>query len=232
MIRIRKADQRGHGDHGWLKTWHTFSFADYHDPEHHRFRALRVMNEDFVAGGAGFPMHPHRDMEIVTYVLQGALEHRDSMGNHGIIKPGIMQRMSAGTGVFHSESNPLPDTTTHLYQIWIMPKLRGIKPGYEERALPAHDQTGRWVLVASPDGAQGSVTINADTRLFAARLGAGESLRYELPDGHAAWVQVTKGSAKLNGQRLETGDGAAVEDVRELLLEDGQEAEILMFDLD
>ncbi|MCA8938037.1 MAG: pirin family protein, partial [Planctomycetes bacterium] len=154
MIRIRKAEDRGQADHGWLKTSHTFSFADYHDPQNVHFRSLRVMNEDFIAGGNGFGMHPHRDMEIVTYVMQGALEHRDSMGNHGVIKPGVIQRMSAGTGVMHSEQNPT-DETTHLYQIWIFPREKGIEPGYEEKSLP-ETSPGQWVLVASPDGSEGS----------------------------------------------------------------------------
>ncbi|MCA8912549.1 MAG: pirin family protein [Planctomycetes bacterium] len=230
MIRIRKAEDRGHADHGWLNTWHTFSFADYHDGAHVHFRGLRVMNEDYIAGGRGFGMHPHRDMEIVTYVMQGALEHRDSMGNHGVIKPGVVQRMSAGTGVLHSEANPT-DETTHLYQIWIFPREKGVQPGYEEKLLP-EAEPGKWVLVASPDGADGSVTINADTKLWAARLEAGQSLDYELPHGHAAWLQVTRGRLTLNDEALETSDGAAVEEVGALSIKAETEVEFLLFDLD
>ncbi len=232
MIRVRKAQDRGQFDFGWLKTAHTFSFADYRDPAHVHFRNLRVMNEDRIAGGAGFPPHPHRDMEIITYVLEGALEHRDSMGNHGIIKPGVVQRMSAGTGVTHSEYNALPDATTHLYQIWIFPRAKGVEPGYEEKALPDFDESGRLVLVASPHGDDGSVTINADTRLYAARLKAGQAIDNTLADGHAAWVQVTRGSVTLNGESLATSDGAAVEDVHELHIEAAEDSEILLFDLD
>jgi len=230
MIRIRKAEDRGHADHGWLNTWHTFSFADYHDGAHVHFRGLRVMNEDYIAGGRGFGMHPHRDMEIVTYVMQGALEHRDSMGNHGVIKPGVVQRMSAGTGVLHSEANPT-DETTHLYQIWIFPREKGVQPGYEEKLLP-EAEPGKWVLVASPDGADGSVTINADTKLWAARLEAGQSLDYELPHGHAAWLQVTRGRLTLNDEALETSDGAAVEEVGALSIKAETDVEFLLFDLD
>lgn len=230
MIRIRKAEDRGQADHGWLKTSHTFSFADYHDPQNVHFRSLRVMNEDFIAGGNGFGMHPHRDMEIVTYVMQGALEHRDSMGNHGVIKPGVIQRMSAGTGVMHSEQNPT-DETTHLYQIWIFPREKGIEPGYEEKSLP-ETSPGQWVLVASPDGSEGSVTINADTRLWAARLNAGQKLDYTVEQAHGAWLQVTRGSLTLNGHTLSSGDGAAIEEVEALEIEAVEDAELLLFDLD
>lgn len=231
MITIRKAEERGHFEHGWLDTWHTFSFADYHDPTHVHFRSLRVMNEDRIAGGQGFGMHPHRDMEIVTYVMEGQLEHRDSMGNHGVIRPGIVQRMSAGTGVLHSEVNPGPGAV-HLYQIWIFPRQKGIRPGYEEKALPGHAEQGRLVLVASPDGAEGSVTINADTRLYAARLKKGGELSYTLPPGHGAWLQVTRGGVVLNGHELATSDGAAVEDVSALEIRASEDTEILLFDLD
>jgi quercetin 2,3-dioxygenase len=232
MIRVRKADDRGQFDFGWLKTAHTFSFADYRDPRHVHFRNLRVMNEDRIAGGAGFPPHPHRDMEIVTYVLEGALEHRDSMGNHGVIKPGVVQRMSAGTGVTHSEYNALPDQATHLYQIWIFPREKGVQPSYEEKALPGFDESGRLVIVASPDGADGSVTINADTRLYAARLQEDQAIEHKLAPNHAAWVQVTRGGVVVNGEALATSDGAAIEDVTDLHIEAGEDSEILLFDLD
>jgi redox-sensitive bicupin YhaK (pirin superfamily) len=230
MITIRKAEDRGHFEHGWLDTWHTFSFADYHDPAHVHFRNLRVMNEDRVAGRQGFGMHPHRDMEIVTYVMEGELEHRDSKGNHGRIKPGIVQRMSAGTGVLHSEVNP-GEVPVHLYQIWIFPREKGIAPSYEEKALPGHDQAGRLVLVASPDGAEGSVTINADAKLYAAKLAKGGELSYDLPPGHGAWLQVTRGRLTLNGRDLATSDGAAIEDVGALNILATDDAELLLFDL-
>jgi quercetin 2,3-dioxygenase len=232
MIRIRKSEDRGHFDHGWLKSAHTFSFADYYDPRHIHFRALRVMNEDYVAGGGGFPPHPHRDMEIVTYVLEGELEHKDSMGNVGTIKPGVVQAMSAGTGVTHSEYNPSPDKTTHLYQIWIFPKQKGIEPGYEERELPGFDQAGKLVLVASPDGADGSVRINADTRLYAAKLEAGDEVSYDLPQGHGAWLQVTRGAVLLNDEPLAKGDGAAIERIERLQVMATEDSEVLLFDLD
>jgi hypothetical protein len=231
MIRIRRADERGHYDHGWLNTWHTFSFADYYDPENTQFRSLRVMNEDRIAARRGFPAHGHRDMEIITYVMEGAIEHRDSLGSHGVIKPGIVQRMSAGTGITHSEANP-SDETTHLYQIWIMPRERGIKPSYEERALPGFDHAGKLVLVASPEGAEGSTTINADARLYAAKLKAGQKVDYDLPQSHGAWVQVTRGKVALNGETLDTADGAAVEGLKELRIEADTDAEILLFDLE
>jgi quercetin 2,3-dioxygenase len=232
MIRIRRAEERGRFDHGWLKTAHTFSFADYYDPANTRFRNLRVMNEDFIDGGAGFPPHGHRDMEIVTYVLEGALEHQDSMGNHGIIRPGIVQRMSAGTGVQHSEFNALQDRTTHLYQIWIFPREKGIKPDYEERELPGFDQAGKLILVASPDGDEASALINADARLYAAKFKPGQQIAYTLPQGHGGWLQVTRGEVTLNGQALKQGDGAAIEDVNELSIQGVGDSEILLFDLD
>ncbi|MCB9893258.1 MAG: pirin family protein [Planctomycetes bacterium] len=230
MITIRKASERGHVRHGWLNTWHTFSFADYLDSRHVRFRNLRVMNEDTIAAHNGFGMHPHRDMEIVTYVMSGELEHRDSMGNVGVIKPGVVQRMSAGTGVMHSEMNR-GDVPVHLYQIWIFPREKGIEPGYEERSLPAIEP-GRLALIASPDGADGSVTINADARLFGARLKQGDELSYSLSHGHGAWLQVTKGSLELNGETLGAGDGAAVEEVDKLQILATDDAELLLFDLD
>jgi hypothetical protein len=230
MITIRKASERGHVEHGWLNTWHTFSFADYHDSRHVHFRNLRVMNEDTIAAGNGFGMHPHRDMEIVTYVMSGELEHRDSMGNVGVIKPGVVQRMSAGTGVMHSEFNR-GDVPVHLYQIWIFPREKGIEPGYEERSLPAIEP-GRLALIASPDGAYGSVSINADARLFGARLKQGDELVYSLKHGHGAWLQVTQGSVSVNGETLETADGAGIEDEGELKILATDDAELLLFDLD
>jgi redox-sensitive bicupin YhaK (pirin superfamily) len=231
MIRIRKADERGQYDHGWLKTAHTFSFADYHDPENHHFRNLRVINEDHIAGGGGFPMHPHRDMEIITYVLEGELEHRDSLGNRGIISPGLVQRMSAGTGIVHSEFNASEMIPVHLYQIWIMPNARGVTPGYEERLLPGTDETGKLVLVASPDGANGSVTIHADANLFAARLAPGQKLSHSFASGRHGWLQVMRGGVSADGQTLKAGDGAAISDLKQLDLAAEGDAEILLFDL-
>lgn len=230
MITIRKASERGHFEHGWLDTWHTFSFADYNDSRHVRFRNLRVMNEDTIAPHNGFGMHPHRDMEIVTYVMSGELEHRDSMGNLGVIKPGIVQRMSAGTGVMHSEMNR-GDVPVHLYQIWIFPREKGIEPGYEERSLPAIEP-GRLALIASPDGADGSVKINADTRLYGARLNQADELAHKLQHGRGAWLQVTRGSVSLNGELLDTSDGAAIEDEGDLKILATSDAELLLFDLD
>jgi redox-sensitive bicupin YhaK (pirin superfamily) len=231
MIRIRRAEERGQADHGWLKTSHTFSFAGYRDPEHVHFRNLRVINEDYIAGGQGFGTHPHRDMEIITYVMEGALKHKDSLGNEGVIKPGIVQRMSAGTGIQHSEFNPLPDTTTHLYQIWIFPREKNLQPGWEEKELPGHEEAGKLVAVATPDGEGGALTMQADAKLFAAKLEPGQGIDYELPQGHGAWLQVTRGAVKLNGETLNASDGAAIEDVANLHIEADGDAEILLFDL-
>src|SRR6201995_5123740 len=203
MITIRKSDDRGHADHGWLNTRFTFSFADYFDPEHVQFRTLRVMNDDRIAGGGGFPTHPHKDMEIVTYVLEGALEHRDSMGNGSVIKPGDVQYMSAGTGVAHSEFNASKDKSVHLYQIWMYPDKQGYKPAYDQKHFFDDEKRGKLRLLASPDGRDGSVKIRQNNELYATLLGPGESVKHELqPDRHA-YVQVTKGNVTLNGQPLE-----------------------------
>ncbi|PYQ51150.1 MAG: quercetin 2,3-dioxygenase [Acidobacteria bacterium] len=230
MIQIRKAEERGHFDHGWLDTYHTFSFADYYDPALMGFRALRVINEDRVEPGRGFGTHSHRDMEIVTYVLEGELEHRDSMGTGSVIRPGEVQRMSAGTGVLHSEVNPSRSKAVHLLQIWILPERHGIHPEYEQKTFPAEERNGRLRLVASQDGAEGSLTIHQDTKLFAGTLRNGESIRYDLRPGRYAWLQVARGSVDVNGQKLNAGDGAAIEDEKALTLE-GQDAEVLLFDL-
>ena len=224
MIRIRKAGERGHFDHGWLDTYHTFSFADYYDPEFMGFRALRVINEDRVEPGRGFGTHSHRDMEIVTYVLDGELEHRDNMGTGSVIRPGEVQRMSAGTGVLHSEVNPSRSNPVHLLQIWILPDRRGIKPEYEQKTFP---DTGKLRLVASGDGAEGSLKIHQDAKLFAGKLG---SVQYEIAAGRYAWLQVARGTVDINGQKLNAGDGAAIEDEHTLTLR-GDNAEILLFDL-
>ena len=232
MITLRKASDRGHFNHGWLDTWHTFSFADYQDPDHMGFSVLRVINEDRVAPGEGFDTHPHKDMEIVTVVLRGALRHRDSMGNGSVILPGEVQRMSAGTGVTHSEANDSSEEPVHLIQIWIHPERRGIEPGYEQKAFSDDEKRGRLRLLASPDGAGGSVTIHQDARIFASLLDAGASVTHALAPGRRAWVHLARGSALLGGHLLEAGDGAAVEDEREItLLGRGEGGEVLLFDL-
>ena len=231
MIDIRKSSERGHADHGWLDTHFTFSFADYYDPEHVHFRTLRVMNDDRIAGGGGFPMHPHRDMEIVTYVLEGALAHRDSMGNGSVIKAGDVQYMSAGSGVTHSEFNPSDKEPVHLYQIWMFPEKKGLKPAYDQKNFPEAEKRGKLRLVASPDGRDGSVKIRQDNELYAAVLGKGESVRHELKPERHAYVQVARGSATLNGKRLEEGDGAAISEEKAVELTGLQDAEVLLFDL-
>jgi redox-sensitive bicupin YhaK (pirin superfamily) len=231
MIRVRKAADRGHANYGWLDTWHTFSFSTYQDPAHMRFRALRVMNEDFVAPGQGFGTHPHNDMEIVTYVLSGALEHRDSMGNGEVLRPGEFQRMSAGTGITHSEFNPSAEEPTHLYQIWLFPEKKGIEPSYEQKAFPEAERHNRLRLVASPDGAVGALTIHQDARIYLATIDSGASVSLHLPPGRHAWLQVLRGGVVLNGTKLEASDGAAVSEEPELKIEADADAEILLFDL-
>jgi redox-sensitive bicupin YhaK (pirin superfamily) len=231
MITIRKSNDRGHADHGWLNTRFTFSFADYYDPKHEEFRTLRVMNDDRVAGGAGFPTHPHRDMEIVTYVLEGALAHKDSMGNGSVIKPGDVQYMSAGTGVAHSEFNASPSETVHLYQIWMFPDKKSYTPAYDQKHFSAADKRGKLRLVVSPDGRDGSVKIRQDNELYATVLGPGESVNHELKPERFAYVQVAKGSVTLNGTTLETGDGAAISVEKSLELTGVKDAEVLLFDL-
>jgi redox-sensitive bicupin YhaK (pirin superfamily) len=231
MIQIRKSDERGHANHGWLDTHFTFSFADYDDPEHVHFRTLRVMNDDRVAGGGGFPMHPHRDMEIVTYVLEGALEHRDNMGNGSVIKPGDIQYMSAGTGVTHSEFNASETEPVHLYQIWMFPEKQGLKPAYGQKNFSEAEKRGKLRLLVSPDGRDGSVRIRQDNDLYATVLGAGEKVKHELkPDRHA-YVQVARGSVTLNGTKLQEGDGAAISNEKTVELTGADKAEVLLFDL-
>lgn len=231
MIRVRKAADRGHADHGWLDTWHTFSFSTYHDPAHTRFRALRVMNEDFVAPGKGFGTHPHNDMEIVTYVLEGALEHRDSMGNGEVLRPGEFQRMSAGTGITHSEFNPSADEPVHLYQIWLFPESRGIEPSYEQKRFPEEERHNRLRLVASRDAAEGSLRIHQDARIYLSTLDNGRELSIKLSPGRHAWLQVLRGVVSLNGTKLTTSDGAAVSDEGTLNISADADAEVLLFDL-
>jgi redox-sensitive bicupin YhaK (pirin superfamily) len=227
MIQVRKSKDRGHANHGWLDSWHTFSFADYHDPRHMGFSALRVINEDRVTPGEGFPTHPHRDMEIITYVLEGALEHKDSLGSGSVIRPGEVQRMSAGTGIRHSEFNHSQSEPVHFLQIWILPDVQGAKPGYEQKRI---ELDGGLRLVASPDGSSGSVTIHQDARVYAARLNGAE-ISHALAPGRRAWLQVARGTAKVNGTELQAGDGAGFAGETELRLAADGSAEVLLFDL-
>jgi quercetin 2,3-dioxygenase len=231
MIRVRKAGERGHFDHGWLDTYHTFSFGDYYDPAHLGFRSLRVINDDRVHPGQGFGMHGHRDMEIVTYVLDGALQHKDSLGNGSIIRAGQLQRMTAGTGVRHSEFNPSDKEGVHLYQIWLLPERTGLKPSYEELAVGEEEKRGRFRLVASPDGSDGSMTIHQDARLYLASLLPGQAVAHPLEPGRAAWLQVLRGSVNLLGSNLCTGDGVAVTDENALSVQAVVPSEVLLFDL-
>jgi quercetin 2,3-dioxygenase len=231
MISIRKSNDRGHADHGWLDTRFTFSFADYYHPEHVQFRTLRVMNDDRVAGGGGFPTHPHRDMEIVTYVLEGALAHKDSMGNGSVIKAGDVQYMSAGTGVAHSEFNASKTEPVHLYQIWMFPDKPGHQPAYDQKNFSEEEKRGRLRLVVSPDGRDGSVKIRQDNELYATVLGPGESVKHQLKPQRHAYVQVTRGSVTLNGKALEVGDGAEISKEKALELTGVEDAEVLLFDL-
>jgi redox-sensitive bicupin YhaK (pirin superfamily) len=231
MLTIRKSDERGRANHGWLDTHFSFSFADYFDPEHVQFRTLRVMNDDRVAGGGGFPPHPHRDMEIVTYVLEGALQHQDSMGNGSVIKPGDIQYMSAGSGVTHSEFNASKTEPVHLYQIWMMPDKRGHKPAYDQKHFSEAEKRGKLRLLASPDGRDGSVKIRQDNELYATVLGAGEQVKHALKPERHAYIQVARGRVKLNGKSLETGDGAAISVEKSVELTGVDNAEVLLFDL-
>jgi redox-sensitive bicupin YhaK (pirin superfamily) len=231
MLQIRHAGERGHFDHGWLDTWHSFSFADYYDPAHMGFRALRVINEDRVQPGQGFGMHGHRDMEIVTIVLAGALEHRDSLGSGEVLRPGELQRMSAGTGIRHSEFNPSAGEPVHLYQIWLLPARNGLKPSYEQKAFDPREQHNRLRLVASPDGRDGALTIHQDARLYLATLTPGARLNHGLDTGRAAWLQVLRGAVTLNGTALSAGDGATVSAESTLAVEANADSEVLLFDL-
>jgi redox-sensitive bicupin YhaK (pirin superfamily) len=228
MITIRPAEERGRANFGWLDSRHTFSFGHYHDPKHMGFGDLRVINEDRVAPGGGFPTHGHADMEIISYVLDGALEHRDSIGTGAVIRPGEVQRMTAGTGIRHSEFNHSKSEGVHFLQIWILPERRGIEPGYEQKAF---DLDGKWQLVASRDGRDGSVTVHQDAELWAGRLAPGTELTHRLAPGRGAWVQVARGEALLNGEKLRAGDGAAVSDEHQLTLATSAGAEVLLFDL-
>lgn len=231
MLTIRRAEERGHARHGWLESFHSFSFADYYDAKHMGFRNLRVINEDRVQAGKGFGTHGHRDMEIISYVLDGALEHRDSMKNGSVIRPGDVQALSAGTGVTHSEFNASPTEMVHFLQIWLLPSAAGLTPSYEQKTFSSTEKQGRLRLVASPDGREGSVTIHTDARLYAGRFEQGEEAKLELSAGRHAWAQVARGEVKVQGQVLRTGDGAALSEEALVQVEGVRESEVLLFDL-
>jgi hypothetical protein len=231
MIKLRKSEQRGHANHGWLDSYHTFSFAHYYDPDYMGYSVLRVINEDVIAGGKGFGMHPHRDMEIVTYMLAGALRHRDSLGNGSVIRAGDVQRMTAGTGIVHSEVNASASEPAHLLQIWLLPERNGITPGYEEKHFEPADKQDRWCLVASHDGREGSLKIHQDVALYASRLAVGAHLGYTMQPGRSAYIQLARGSLTLNGEVLMAGDAAAIDTQQVIDLVADEDAELLMFDL-
>jgi redox-sensitive bicupin YhaK (pirin superfamily) len=231
MLEVRKSEDRGQADHGWLKSQHSFSFADYFDEEHVQFGALRVINEDRVAAGGGFGTHPHRDMEIVSYVLAGQLGHKDSMGNGSVMRPGDVQRMSAGTGVLHSEMNPSPNEAVHFLQIWIRPDTAGVKPGYEQKHFDDSEKRGRLRLVVSPDGAEGSVTIHQDARMYAGLFDGAESVEYTVAAGRSLYVHLVRGTLNANGKTLKGGDALKATDIDKLTLNGGENAEVLVFDL-
>jgi redox-sensitive bicupin YhaK (pirin superfamily) len=231
MIAVRKSEERGHFDHGWLDTYHTFSFDQYHDPKHVHFRSLRVINEDRVAPGVGFPTHPHRDMEIITYVLEGALAHKDSLGTGAVIRPGDGQRMSAGTGIQHSEFNASKDEPVHLLQIWIFPEKKGLEPSYEQKSFPDEEKQGKLRLIAARDPRDGAVKVHQDVELYVTKLAPGDKVTHTLREGRHAWLQVARGAVTLNGTPLQQGDGAGVSDERALQIAGEQDAEVLLFDL-
>lgn len=231
MLTIRPAAERGHADHGWLNSYHTFSFADYHDPRHMGFRSLRVINEDRVAPGRGFGRHAHRDMEILSVVLAGALEHRDSIGTGSVIRPDDLQRMSAGTGVLHSEANASRDQIVHFLQIWLIPQRSGLPPSYEQKHFPRGEKLGRLRLLASQDGREGSITVHTDVALHAGIFELGEALELPLVPGRFAWVQLVRGRARINDQELSAGDGAGLSEVEAIRIEGIDQAELLLFDL-
>jgi len=231
MINIRKAKERGHFDHGWLNTYHTFSFDQYYDPRYMGFRNLRVINEDFVAAGRGFPTHGHRDMEIITYILEGALKHEDSMGNGSVIRPGDVQRMTAGTGVRHSEKNASNTERVHLLQIWILPHTVDLQPGYEQKAFTDDERRGQLRLIASEDSRDGSVEVHQDISLFASILSAGQEVERTMDERRYAWIQVARGSIDVNGENAAQGDGVVVTGESALKIKAQDDAEILLFDL-
>lgn len=231
MITIRRANERGHFDHGWLNTYHTFSFDQYYDPRYMGFRNLRVINEDFVAAGRGFPKHGHRDMEIITYILEGALKHEDSMGNGSVIRPGDVQRMTAGTGVRHSEQNASPSERVHLLQIWILPDTVGLDPGYEQKAFTEDERRGQLRLIASEDGREGTVQVHQDVSLFASILPAGGEVEHAMDQQRYAWLQIARGAVDVNGQRADQGDGVIAIGESNLRIRAAEDAEVLLFDL-
>lgn len=231
MITLRPAADRGHANHGWLDSWHTFSFANYYDPEHMGFGPLRVINDDRIAAGRGFGTHGHRDMEIITYVLDGAVAHKDSMGTGSTVRPGDVQRMSAGRGVLHSEFNPQPDAGTHMLQIWIQPDVTGIEPEYDQKSYSAEDKRGKLVQVISPDGADGSMRIHQDARLYAGLFDGAETAELPLAVGRKAWVHLARGNVTVNGQVLQAGDAVALDGEASVRIEHGDAAEVLVFDL-
>ena len=231
MISLRKSEHRGYADHGWLQSFHSFSFAEYHDPAHMGFGPLRVINEDRIAPDSGFGTHGHRDMEIISYVLDGELAHRDSMGNGSVIRPGDVQRMSAGRGVRHSEYNPAADRATHFLQIWIEPNVTGITPGYEEKRFADADKRDRLRLIASSNGAEGSVSIHQDARLYASRLTAGRQLDYIIVDGRLGYLHLVRGAVTVNGEPMRTGDAAKISELAEISIAGSDDSELLLFDL-
>jgi redox-sensitive bicupin YhaK (pirin superfamily) len=232
MLTLRRSADRGHFQHGWLDTYHTFSFGEYFDPQWEQFGRLRVMNDDRIAAGQGFGMHGHRDMEILTWVLDGELAHRDSLGHEEVLRPGELQRMSAGTGIRHSEFNPSPTTPTHLYQIWLLPDRAGHQPQYGQTAFPREGRQGRWQRLASPDGRDGSLTIHADSTVSVAELADGQSLTATLSPGRRGWLQTLRGGVTVNGQALSTGDGVGVTDEPGVTVTATSPAEVIWFDLD
>ncbi|TWT32069.1 pirin family protein [Blastopirellula retiformator] len=231
MFTIRRSEERGHADHGWLNSYHTFSFAGYRDPNHMGFRSLRVMNEDRVAAGQGFGTHVHSDMEIVSYVLDGELEHKDSMGNGEVLRPGEFQRITAGTGITHSEFNPSADKPTHFYQIWLLPERKGIEPGYEQKAFDPSGRENQWQLVASPDAKDGSLLIHQDANIYLADLEPGKELTFEMPSDRHLWLQVLRGAVEVVGHDLQTSDAIAVSDESEVSIKASSDAELMLFDL-
>jgi len=234
MITIRKSEDRGQAHHGWLNSSHSFSFADYYDPEHMGFGPLRVINDDYVEPGQGFGTHPHRDMEIISYVLEGALEHKDSIGgegSHSVIRPGDVQRMTAGTGIRHSEFNHSNDERVHFLQIWILPDRTGLKPGYEQKSFAAEKRLNTFCLVASQNGRDGSLTIHQDADVYTTTLEAGAEIKHTIPDNRRVWIQMAKGSVLINGQPLKTGDGAAISDENEITVTARDDSELLLFDM-
>jgi redox-sensitive bicupin YhaK (pirin superfamily) len=230
-LALRKSDSRGKANFGWLDSRHSFSFGEYHDPAHMGFGPLRVINDDRVAAGGGFAPHGHRDMEIISYVLDGGLQHQDSLGNGSVIRPGDVQRMSAGSGIRHSEYNASKTDPVHFLQIWIIPERQGIAPGYEQKTFSPQDKQGRLRLVASRDGRDGSVTLHRDADMYATLLGAGEAVHHDLKPGRGAWIHVARGSVSLNGTKLTAGDGASLDTPGPLTLDQGQDAEVLLFDM-